>query len=335
MSLITINPLKPAAAEESARKLRPWIPDFFIVGAMKCGTTTLHHMLARHPRVFIPRSEIFFFDIDDIQQHPNFFAYENRHWRDFDFERDFDANLAWYQRFFASTRPDQLIGEDSTTYLASPKAATRIHRLNPDARIIVMLRDPTERAYSAYWHLLRGGRALFSFEDTLRYCPEQLIDRSLYRHQIQHYVDVFGADRVHVVLLEELVAEAGRVLAEVSRFLGLDQAPPFEATRVHSNRGSVPRFPRLAILRNRALWRRDSRNFFRHLPEMPEVRESALLSAGLRLLDKVYNRINPLTQDCPPMRPETRSFLNALFARENRDLDALVGKDLAHYWKCN
>lgn len=316
----------------SSRKVWPWMPDFFIAGAMKCGTTTMHAMLAEHPQIFIPRGEIFFFDIDDFQNHVNFFAYDGDNWKDLDFEGNLEEYAAWYQRFFAGARPGQLIGEDSTTYLASPRAPARIARFNPDARIIVMLRDPASRSYSTYWHLLRAGRLWMSFEDVLRLHPEVLVSRSLYQEQIGNWLQHFPREQLHFVLLEELVREPARVVGEVCAFLGAHGEVPAHALTLHANRGDAPRSAFLQRWRNRLLWRRDTRSFFGRLPGPPEHPEPWFSRVVLRFVDRVHRRLNKLDRRPPRMRDGTRRFLNQLFRRENRDLAAMTGRDLERWW---
>jgi hypothetical protein len=314
-------------------KKYPWVPDFFIIGAMKCGTTTMHEVLARHPAIFIPRGEIFFYDIDDFEQHPDFFAYDGKAWRDFDFERNLEEYTAWYSGFFQAAKPGQLIGEDSTTYLASSRAAVRIAGFNPAAKLIVMLRDPASRTYSNYWHLVRYGRALHGFEDSLRLWPGSLIQRSLYHEQLSHYLRYFPRSSIHVVLLEELVAEPQRVIGDTCRFLGVDQDLPDDALSMHYNRGDAPRSLRLRLWRNRLLWRRDMDIFSDRLPPVSAVTARRQLSWWLGgALNRAHRWLNPTLRRPPPMNPGTRAFLNELFRRENQGLNALLDRDLGQWW---
>lgn len=318
-------------AHPAANKRYTWMPDFFIAGAMKCGTTTLHAILERHPGIFIPRGELFFFDIDDLLQHVDFFAWSGRDWTDRDFDGHLDEYAAWYRRFFEDARPGQLIGEDSTTYLASERAPRRIAQFNPNARILVMLRDPAARCYSSYWHLLRYGRVFHGFEDSLRLTPEPLVARSLYKEQIERWLACFPRERLHFVLLEELIASPAETIAGVCRFLGLDDDVPADALNLHSNRGDVPRHPRLQMWRNRLLWRRDTRMFLSRLPGTPP-QDRALARRLTRALDRAHRKLNPLQRQTPPMQAATREFLDRYFRRENEGLDALVGKDLSRWW---
>lgn len=140
----------------ASQKVR--LPDFIIGGAPKCGTTSLHFILARHPLVGIPDDEVHFFDADDPVGHPDF-LFERRgglEW--YDPRPDHPEAMAWYASRFAELSDRPVIGEDSTIYLQSEVAPARIDALLPDVRLVFMLRDPVKRAYSQYWHLVtRGG----------------------------------------------------------------------------------------------------------------------------------------------------------------------------------
>lgn len=310
---------------------RPEAPDFLIIGAMKCGTTTLHAILDRHPQVFLPPNEVFFFDIDDFIQHPDFFPFDGERWEDRDFEARAEAYWRWYAKLYAAAKPGQLRGDESTTYLAAARAPERVAAANPQARLVVMLRDPVERAYSNYWHLLRHGRVFLSFEDTLRLQPESLLDRSLYERQIRRWLRYFPREQLHAVLLEELVATPMPVLESLCRFLGIRDDVAGLAELPHRNRGDAPRHPWLARWRNRLLWERGAGRHLSHLPEsstMP-VRRQARWWRGL---DALHRRVNPVGGKPAAMAPATRRFLRDWLGRENQGLGTLIGKDLQQWW---
>jgi hypothetical protein len=126
-------------------------PDFFEVGAPRAGTTSLWDDLDRHPQIFMsPLKE------------PHFFC---------SYKPDFVPTVSDeddYLRLFADARPGQLRGEASPSYLRDTQAPTAIARVRPDARIVVMLRDPVARAYSEYWHRVRYGRQPRPFAEVIR-----------------------------------------------------------------------------------------------------------------------------------------------------------------------
>lgn len=125
-------------------------PDFFVVGAARSGTTSLWMYLLQHPKIFMPREielkePSFFCDLLDLY--------------------DVDA----YLRLFSDAKPESAIGEASTAYLTSPESADLICNANPDARIIIMIRNPIDRALSLYkWMIREGYEWITPFEKSIR-----------------------------------------------------------------------------------------------------------------------------------------------------------------------
>jgi hypothetical protein len=129
------------------------LPDFLIIGAMRAGTTSLYHLLVQHPQVVrAVTKEVHFFDLN------------------------FGRGANWYRAHFRrkTSGPQPLTGESSPYYLFHPLAAARAASLLPDARLIVILRDPVRRAYSHYWHSRRYGFEERPFEQTIEKEPAEL-----------------------------------------------------------------------------------------------------------------------------------------------------------------
>jgi Sulfotransferase family len=315
----------PAEGPSSSRRL----PSFIIAGAAKSGTSTLHAMLAAHPDVYIPEHEIYFFSIDDFQQHPEFFADRGGNWVDRDYDAHGDAYLDWYQGFFAEAPPNAMLGDDSTSYLASRRAAGRIRALLPDAKLIFLLRDPAARTYSQYWHDLRVGRIVEDFEATLRHAPGTLMQRSLYREQVVEYLERFPREQLLFLLFEDLAQEPRAVLDIVTRFLGLPPAgDDVDASAMHRNPARVPRSLRLQLWRNRIVRDRAAARFQGHLPGTEAstgLRERAVSGRWVRLNMRQDRRP-------PPMREATHRFLDEHFAHENAGLSDLIGRDVSRTW---
>jgi uncharacterized protein YifE (UPF0438 family) len=317
------------------------VPDFIIVGAQKSGTTSLHHILDHHPRIFIPKDEIYFFDIDDIQQHYDFFIYlkNQQRWTYFDYEQEFDHYFEWYTAHFAAAQAGQLIGEDSTTYLASPVAPERIAKLLPSAKILMMLRDPVARAYSHYWHLVESRRAVYTFEETLQYQPENILQRGRYKRQIEHFMAHIPTTQIKVILFEHFIQNIQSVTDEVCDFLGVDERLDTTTVPTWSNKTTVPKVLSLQLLYNRILRPISNKRFFirKDLPgqhrsagsgEMSS--QSTSLLTQLAKVDRLIVELNAGKR--PPMTPETQAFLQKLYARENAGISDLIGTDVSQYW---
>ena len=205
------------------------VPNFFIVGAPRCGTTSLHAYLADHPQCFMSHlKEPFFFD---PRSHGAQEAIS-----------DLDAYLALFQRLPWKVRA---VGEASPTYLSSREAMQAIFDFNPEARIVVMLRNPVDAAFSLHQRMFEGGRNedIADFATAWEKQEERAGGRSLptalvkdgrtffvqYKklfmlgHQLQALLGVFPRDQVHFILFDDLKTDTRGTYAEVLEFLGLDK----------------------------------------------------------------------------------------------------------------
>ncbi|MBW2260597.1 MAG: sulfotransferase [Deltaproteobacteria bacterium] len=312
------------------------LPDFIIIGAQKSGTSSLHGILARHPGVFIPPREIFFFDVDDVEQHPDFFVRTGDGWTDHDFERDLAAYLAWYRGMFEDARPGQMIGEDSTTYLASRAAPGRIAAMLPEVKLIALLRDPVTRAYSHYWHTVSTGRATMTFEESLQAGRGNLITRGRYLEQIERYLAHFGSGSLKIILFEEFVSDEQSTVDGVCAFLGLEPSIDLATVDPHKNRASPPLSLPARLLVNRLFQRFTAKSYRGRIPNMPSYDPGSLRSRiekhplARRLADG-YESLRPRRR-YPAMKPETRSHLEGVFRRLNAGLSELIGRDVSEHW---
>ena len=243
------------------------LPGFLVIGAQKAGTTALYAYLRWHPGITGPSwKEVSFFD---------------RHWW---------RGEAWYRGQFPLRAGERLVGEASPSYLFHPLAPERARRLVPGVKLVALLRDPVDRAYSQYQHEVALGREPLSFEDALAAEDDRLrgevgrlvadprafsrawwdhsyASRGRYAEQLERWLAVFPREQLLVVRTEDLGQRPAETYATILSFLG---------TEPHD------------------------------LPEYP------------RVFDRDYE----------PMRPETRAALAATFVEPNRRLEALLGRKL-------
>ena len=307
------------------------LPDFIIAGAMKCGTSTLHTILNKHPKIFIPKEEVHFFDMDNILQHSDFNFHHNETWTTQSMEKDPELVWKWYQKKFKGN--ESLIkGEDSTTYLASRCAAERISMQKKEIKLLFLLRQPSLRAYSNYSHLLRSGRATYNFEDTIRYNPFQVINRSLYKEQLESFYKNIPKERIKVILFEDLVKNPELTIKEVSKFIGIDYDDfPEDALKTHSNRGSVPRYGKLYLKKNLVLRNFGNLHYSNTLPFIdPSIKTTVPLIA--RVINKIHGKINPNVPIIDEINQETKKMLDVYFFKEMQGIDELIGKDVLSKW---
>ncbi len=307
------------------------LPDFIIVGAMKSGTTSLHHLLSNHNAVFMPPREILFFDIDDIEQNLNFYLQVSPEWIFHDYEKHFDKYLAWYASFFENAGDNQIIGEDSTTYMASTVAPRRISDLLPAAKLIFMLRDPVARTYSHYWHLVHNGMAIYDFEKTLECMPGTLLQRSLYKQQIELFLRFFRRSSMKFIIFEDFVSQTQNTVDDVCSFLGIDKSIRTNIMNTHRNPSNVPRNAKLQILFNHLFRTKKlvTHDFGAHLPGIPKTRKNRIS----RKIHALCHRFSfSVQRSYPPMKPKTEKFLQHVMAKENRGLSEIIGIGLKQHW---
>ncbi len=312
------------------------LPGFVIIGAMKCGTTSMRHILAQHPDIYLPQGDISFFDIDDIGQHSDFFIPLRQGWTFHDFEKDFHAYYNWYKGFFEQARSGQLIGDNSTTYIASKRAPERIARLLPDVKIVAMLRNPVNRAYSHYWHNLFAGRVTRTFEETLRRQPGTYFSRGFYREQLARYLEFVPRKQLKVIVLEEFVRNQQKVIDDLTSFLGLSSPIDLAGIDTHRNPAPVPLSAGGRRLLNRLFGTLIADRTMRSLPNMPgfdpkarrtESQQHPELARWVRRYREFRGR-----GKLPPMNPETRLFLEKIYRRKNAGLSELIGRDISEFW---
>lgn len=324
----------------TSEQTREWVappnarlPDFIICGAMKCGTSTVHKLLNRHPRVYIPTREIHFFDIDDIFGHTDFYFQDKSRWVWPNIASNPQGYWAWYQSFFEQAPENCLLGEDSTFYLSSPKASLRISLQSKPIKTIICLRQPTLRAYSQYWHMLRTGRALFNFDDTLKYTPTYVLQQSMYLEQIRDFMEHIPRERIFFFILEEFLAEKEHTIKNLAHFLSLPYEEfPNNVLDTHSNKGRIPRSITLQVLKNRTFRSFGNVHYVNKLPFRPESmnKRGYFLS---KLANKIYGKLNISNRrSTPVMNPSTRAFLDDFFQRELAGLGDIVGSDLEKLW---
>ena len=316
------------------------LPNFFIIGAAKSGTTSLHEYLAQHPQIYMsfPKELNFFSFLDST---PSFCGPPcepgNPVLRDRLRREMYDLSITtWpdYRKVFSRVRSEQGIGESSVSYLYFPQAAERIRRSVPDARLIAILRNPVDRAYSKYRHLRRdGAEPLVQFEQALAAEPARMqanwspawfyVDRGFYHRQLKRYYEIFDRRQIHVVLYDEFTRRPAETLQGIFRFLEVDANFAADLSQKHNvfEEGSVPANMALYDFVARPNWFSTTARavlptkFLIHLrPIVKKVITKK--SSGLE--------ISPLTD-------QTRQSLQRVFREDILLLQDLIQKDLSEW----
>jgi Sulfotransferase domain len=210
------------------------LPNFLVIGARRAGTSLLHHkILSAHPEIYVPvqRKETHYFDLY------------------------YERGLEWYQSYFPSDEAAgrfRAIGEVTPDYLASEEAPGRIHQLLPECRLIAILRNPVERAWSAYQHRRRARSERRDFKTFLE-DPAALRD-GLYHRHLERYLALFRREAMLVLLYEELILHPERELGRLTAFLHVPMiwSDPSTLLQERVNPSEIPRFRRSFALARRA-----------------------------------------------------------------------------------
>src|ERR1700693_2394465 len=188
-------------------------PNFFIVGAPKAGTTSLYEYLRRVPGVYMsPIKEPHYFNtikIVTVSALPPI------------------RDKAKYLSLFQGVKDEVAIGEATAAYLRDPETPKRIRDVVPDARIVMILRDPVERAFSHYLAYIREGSEPLSFQEALRKDLKQdaYLAPGFYAQQVKRYLDAFGSERVKMLIFEEFIHDTNGAVSDVLKFLGVNSQP--------------------------------------------------------------------------------------------------------------
>ena len=330
-SLLSGAPAAPAAANspalhtdaQSVRSSGENKPDVFIVGAPKCGTSGMDQYLAAHPQIFMAKKEMHVFGAD-LRFGAQFYR----------------RDRAEYLEEFTSRNGELRAGEASVWYLFSKQAAAEIHAFNPQARIIIMLREPAEMLYSLYSQFrFDGNEHLRTFEEALAaeddrragrritrqtYFPQGLVyrDTARYTEQVQRYFDTFGREQVHVIIYDDLRANVRATYCRVLAFLGVDSTRIATDFQVINGNKSV-KHSALRGLLNDPLVRSTAVAIGRRLPRP--------VFTALHDVERRLWKLNSRPERRLPLAPEMRVQLKREFAPEVERLSQLLGRDLTHW----
>lgn len=293
-------------------------PEFFIVGAPKCGTTAMQEYLRQHPDIFMPDMKEIHHFADDLLKHDDPFLDRDR-----------------YLSLFAGAHEHQLIGEASVYHLFSRNAARNIKSFCPNAKIIIILRNPVDMLYSRHAQLVyNGAEDILDFEASLaaeekrrngELIPKNIrIEKKLlhrevvkFAAQVKRYFDMFGRDKVQVIIYDDLRKDTAKVYQETLGFLNVNDSfrPDFKV-----------------INPNKRVRTRTLQHVLKTPPSLIRIAGKLLLPQSCRnLLLNGLKKLNTQFVPRQPMSPELRRRLQKEFTPEIKNLSELLGRDLTHW----
>jgi hypothetical protein len=291
-------------------------PNFFIVGAPKCGTSALYIYLRTHPHIFL----------SDLKE-PHYFA------EDYDGHRDIRSLTDYQSLFDDATLVHKAVGEASVHYIHSSVAVQNIRRLNRDARLIAMLRNPidlvhsyhAQNYYNRYDDVRDFQRAwrLQTQRKAGHHIPVGCLEPALlqYEHigrlgsQVERLLDTFPKEQVKLILFDDFVRDPKAIYEEVLEFLELEQDGRSEFPVVNANRRPrIPFVQRFIVAR--------------YPPIVTKIRTRLLGKIGVR---QYLLALNTVQERRSPMSSEFRRELAEVFANDVKRLSALLGRNVDHW----
>lgn len=296
--------------------IQPVKPDFLIVGAAKSGTTSLYEYLRQHPDVFMP----------DWKE-PAFFAPP---------EAGGVQSEEEYLALFQNAGNAKAVGEASVAYLYTPEAPQRIRDfLGHEVKIIILLRNPVDMAYSNWGHQSREGFETLSFDKALEKEQERLLSpdffrttgtwaanlayrgRAQYGVQLRRFYELFPPSQIKLFIYEEFFAPDLPQWKELCHFLGINEGF-IPSSEIHNPAGTV---------RSRELQR-----FLRHPSILKNTLKACLPSAWRIQLRKKLESFNRKSKSLPPMSEQLRNRLQKEFDPDIRQTEQYLGRSLKNIW---
>lgn len=278
-------------------------PNFFLAGFQKTASTWIYYCLKEHPEVYVPdKDALHFFTINNYK------------------------GLGWYQNFYQNCNGEKAIVDPTPSYFRDPLAIKKIWEFNPNAKFIISLRNPIDRAFSHYWHEKKKGKISFSFEEAISYNDvgnydlyNNWIIPGFYHHHIENFLEVFSKDQLLILIYENLKKNPKEFLTEILTFLEVDES--FEPSVLNKivNKAGKPtnKTPTKKIY-----------DKIKHI--IPSFVKSPM--------KKIFNsNFQPrqngtiMTEYDRGMAPEIRLKLQEIFSDEIEKLEKLVEKDLS-FW---
>ena len=301
----------PASSRKDVR-----LPNFLVVGAEKCGTTSLYQYLKQHPDIYLPaKKELHYFTYDHIEkiaEDPGG-QYVLNH---------ACATREEYETYYRETDAHVAIGEISPSYFYFSQISERIESELENPKIIIMLRNPIHKAHSQYMHLVRDNREHLPFFDALMAERQRIeagwgplwryTESCLYSARVAKYIEVFGEDRIKIGLFEELSKDPQTFVKDLFEFLGVAPDRAIDTSRAYNESGR----PRSRLLAN-------------FLAKPNPVTAAARRWVPEELRDRVKHAVlNLNTGRKDAIDDRSRAYLRERFAGDVRELEQILGRRL-------
>jgi hypothetical protein len=291
--------------------------DFFIIGAQKAGTTSLYNYLSEHPDIFMPQAK------------ENHFFAEDRFYK---------KGIEFFHRYYRDYSGQQIKGGAYVHLFSSPQAPERIYNYNKNAKILIMLRNPIDRAYSAYHFALKNGweSSNNKFEDTLKLQEQRLTGSytertnlsyfyiGLYFKHISNWLKWFPRENICIEFQSSFKKDAPAAMKNIFKYLGVSGNASVSTEVIHNKSGAV-KFKALHFL-----MRNQESSFKKALAEATPFSFRKFVRMHIR---KKIDSWNMVEKQYEPLSLETREKVFSYFDEDVKQLSEFLGTDLYSQWK--
>ncbi|WP_049935927.1 sulfotransferase domain-containing protein [Haloplanus natans] len=279
--------------------MSPPLPDFVIAGPQKCATTWLYECLREHPDVLLP-------DTDSVHY----------------FDMHYSRGDEWYRDHFKTYDGEAMVGEETPSYIRDDVAPKRISRTIPNAKVLFVLRNPVDRAFSHYWHEKSKDKMSFEFSEVFENYDlfSDWVVPGLYNRHIERYLKHIPSENLKLCFFHDLVDDDWSYLQDVCEFLDID--PTYKPSVLDSkvNEGKV------RGLKSNPLYRFAVHSYSKCAPQFA-------IEAVRPAHDAVQNLLTSQNEYERGMRSEDRKRLEALIVDDIRELDTMVDRSLSHWFE--
>jgi len=294
------------------------LPNFLIIGAAKAGTTALYWYLDQHPQVYM-----------SPEKEPRFFSWVGQEWDPTNPALRKTINtLEKYEALFEGVQDEVAIGEASPSYLFNPNAPVNIKKYIPETKLVAVLRNPAERAFSHFLHFIKCEyEKEYNFDKAIRdiegykignWTPrEDYINFGFYGKQLRHYYDLFDKDQIKVYLHEDLKNDTPGILRDIYGFLGVDSGFQTDVSIQHNVSG----IPKNRWIQNLVSGKSLASKLTKPLKLLIPKKQRALLK----------NRVGKMNLERPSLSGETRAYLISIYKNDIKELQQLIDRDLSHW----
>lgn len=314
---------------DSSKEHPDLLPTFLVIGTAKAGTTSLHNYLSQHPGVYMsPNKEPKFFVVDEGEVVERS-GPKGRHISHLHINRISD-----YRALFQNANRHQARGEATPIYLYNKKAPSRIKSLLPEVELVVILRNPVERAYSAFLHLMRDGKeTCANFADALDKEPERIAENwyeiyhyrqmGLYYEQLRRYYTTFDPSRVHVYLYDDLKHNTLGVIQSIFKNIRVDAS--FVPTNLTSH--NISGIPKNKLLHQAYRLLKGS-----HQSALKDLGKSLLpITLRREMKGSLMNSLARKNLEQSQLDPKIRAALLESFREDILKSQDLIGRDLSSW----